>query len=103
MLLRQKRERADFCFCKGREQSVSFSHPVIRKSGKGNLHYGLEAEYFSANEGEIAVNGLLGIWGEAEPVRVGEKVFEAAKLMEAYLKGVLIRLWEWESCKTDKG
>ena len=30
-------ERADFCFCKGREQSVSFSHPVIRKSGKGNL------------------------------------------------------------------
>ena len=52
-------------------------------------HYGLEAEYFSANEGEIAVNGLLGIWGEAEPVRVGEKVFEAAELMEAYLKGVL--------------
>ena len=24
-------------------------------------HYGLEAEYFSANEGETAVNGLLGI------------------------------------------
>ena len=66
-------------------------------------HYGLEAEYFSANEGEIAVNGLLGIWGEAEPVRVGEKVFEAAELMEAYLKGVLSLLGVGEPVRQIKG
>lgn len=66
-------------------------------------HYGLEAEYFSANEGETAVNGLLGIWGEAEPVRVGEKVFEAAELMEAYLKGVLSLLGVGEPVRQIKG
>lgn len=52
-------------------------------------HYGVEAEYFSAHEGETRVSDLLEICENGEEVELDGQKREPAEFMENYLRGCI--------------
>ena len=47
-----------------------FPTMLSKKPGEEVWHFGMEAQYFSRNEGEIPVTGLLGMLGKPEEILV---------------------------------
>ena len=62
---------------------------LSKKPGKEAWHYGLEADYFSRQEGEIPVSGLLGIWNQDQETEIDGEKYTPGKLMEIYLRGCI--------------
>lgn len=85
---RKEREPISISVKAGSNQYV-FPSMLSKKPGKDIWHYGAEAEFFSAHEGEIPVTGLLGIWGKEEEVQVDEALWKPEELLQIYLKGCL--------------
>ena len=66
-----------------------FPTMLSKKPGEEIWHFGMEAQYFSQNEGEIPVTGLLGMFGKQEEVLVDEKKRKPEELLEYYLRGCI--------------
>ena len=47
-----------------------FPTMLSKKKGEEIWHFGMEARYFSKNEGEISVNGFLGLFGSQEEIEI---------------------------------
>lgn len=62
---------------------------LSKKPGQDIWHYGLEAEYFCAHEGEIRVPELLKICENEEGIQIDDVLVKPDKIMEYYLRGSL--------------
>lgn len=52
-------------------------------------HFGVEADYFAAHEGEIPVDNLLSVWTKGEPAEIDGGWYRPEELLEIYIKGCL--------------
>lgn len=66
-----------------------FPTQLSKKPGEEVWHYGIEAEYFARQEGEISLTGLLGIFGSTEEVSIDNSLRKPADLLAVYLKGCI--------------
>ena len=70
---RKEREPISVSVKAGSNQYL-FPTLLSKRPGKETWHYGIEAEYFSRQEMELPVTGLLGIWNQDQEVEIdGEK------------------------------
>ena len=79
-----------------------FPTRLSKKPGEEVWHYGMEADYFSRQEGEISITGLLGIFGSAEEVIVDGEKRKPSELLENYLKGCISLLGTAEPARQIK-
>ena len=66
-----------------------FPTMLSKKKGEEIWHFGMEAQYFSKNEGEISVNGLLGLFGSQEEIEIDGMKRRPEELLEYYLRGCI--------------
>lgn len=66
-----------------------FPTMLSKKPGEEVWHFGMEAQYFSRNEGEIPVTGLLGMLGKSEEILVDGTNRKPEELLEHYLRGCI--------------
>ena len=84
---RKEREPISVSVKAGSNQYL-FPTLLSKKPGKKTWHYGLEAEYFSRQEGELPVSGLLRIWNQDQETEIDGEKYTPGKLMEIYLRGL---------------
>ena len=85
---RKEREPISVSVKAGSNQYL-FPTLLSKKPGKEAWHYGLEADYFSRQEGEIPVSGLLRIWNQDQETEIDGEKYTPGKLMEIYLRGCI--------------
>lgn len=79
-----------------------FPTMLSKKQGEETWHFGMEAQYFSKNEGEISVNGLLGLFGSQEEIEIDGMKRRPEELLEHYLKGCISLLGTAEPARQIK-
>lgn len=98
---RKEKEPISISVKAGSNQYI-FPTLLSKKPGEEIWHYGAEAEYFSKNEGEIRISGLLGICGKEEKTVVDGSERAPEELMEVYLRGCISLLGTAEPARQIK-
>ena len=66
-----------------------FPTMLSKKKGEEIWHFGMEARYFSQNEGEIPVTGLLSLFGSQEEIEIDGVNRRPEELLEFFLRGCI--------------
>lgn len=85
---RKEREAVQISVKAGSNQ-YTFATLLSRKKEEEVWHCGLEAEFHTAHEGDLAVTDLLGVCAQEDPVQVGDREYAPAELAEKYLEGCI--------------